>query len=163
MTVWLVILGIAASTFLLRASFIVFADPARFPKRFRQALDSCFATERDTAHTIAGVALLFQQTNDLNRARTALGWHRSRKVHDDHDVHAASAHARERAGRYQGDARKCCDPRDSGDARRSSTPEVQEEQRDDEQQQSRQEEGHVRTPRGDEGRALREAAQARTS
>jgi len=38
MTLWLVILGVSASTFLLRASFIVFADPTRFPKRFRQAL-----------------------------------------------------------------------------------------------------------------------------
>ena len=38
MTTWLVILGVAACTFLLRASFIVFADPHRFPKRFRQAL-----------------------------------------------------------------------------------------------------------------------------
>ena len=38
MSVWLAILGVAASTFLLRASFIVFADPHRFPKRFRQAL-----------------------------------------------------------------------------------------------------------------------------
>jgi branched-subunit amino acid transport protein len=35
---WLAILGVSASTFLLRASFIVFADPHRFPKRFRQAL-----------------------------------------------------------------------------------------------------------------------------
>ena len=38
MSVWLAILGVAASTFLLRASFIVFADPHRFPRRFRQAL-----------------------------------------------------------------------------------------------------------------------------
>ena len=38
MSVWLAILGVSASTFLLRASFIVFADPHRFPKRFRQAL-----------------------------------------------------------------------------------------------------------------------------
>lgn len=38
MTIWLVILGVSACTFLLRASFIVFADPHRFPKRFRQAL-----------------------------------------------------------------------------------------------------------------------------
>lgn len=38
MTTWLVILGVAACTYLLRASFIVFADPHRFPKRFRQAL-----------------------------------------------------------------------------------------------------------------------------
>jgi len=35
---WLAILGVSAATFLLRASFIVFADPQRFPKRFRQAL-----------------------------------------------------------------------------------------------------------------------------
>ena len=38
MSTWIVILGVAACTFLLRASFIVFADPHRFPKRFRQAL-----------------------------------------------------------------------------------------------------------------------------
>jgi branched-subunit amino acid transport protein len=38
MTLWLVILGVSASTFLLRASFIVFADPHRFPKAFRRAL-----------------------------------------------------------------------------------------------------------------------------
>jgi branched-subunit amino acid transport protein len=38
MSVWLAILGVSASTFLLRASFIVFADPHRFPKRFRRAL-----------------------------------------------------------------------------------------------------------------------------
>lgn len=38
MSVWLVILGVAACTFLLRASFIVFADPHKFPRRFRQAL-----------------------------------------------------------------------------------------------------------------------------
>jgi branched-subunit amino acid transport protein len=37
-TTWLAILGVSASTFLLRASFIVFADPHRFPKRFKQAL-----------------------------------------------------------------------------------------------------------------------------
>jgi branched-subunit amino acid transport protein len=38
MSVWLAILGVSASTFLLRASFIVFANPHNFPKRFRQAL-----------------------------------------------------------------------------------------------------------------------------
>lgn len=38
MSVWLAILGVSAATFLLRASFIVFADPHRFPRRFRQAL-----------------------------------------------------------------------------------------------------------------------------
>jgi branched-subunit amino acid transport protein len=35
---WLVILGVALVTFGLRASFIVFADPHRFPHAFRQAL-----------------------------------------------------------------------------------------------------------------------------
>jgi branched-subunit amino acid transport protein len=37
-SIWLVILGVSACTFLLRASFIVFADPHKFPRRFRQAL-----------------------------------------------------------------------------------------------------------------------------
>ena len=38
MSHWLVILGVAALTFGLRASFIVFADPQRFPPHFRHAL-----------------------------------------------------------------------------------------------------------------------------
>ncbi len=38
MDVWLTILAAGAITFGLRASFIVFADPHRFPHRFRQAL-----------------------------------------------------------------------------------------------------------------------------
>ena len=38
MSVWLAIIGVAAATFLLRASFIVFADPHRFPHAFRRAL-----------------------------------------------------------------------------------------------------------------------------
>jgi len=38
MTTWLAILGVSMVTFLLRASFVVFADPHRFPHRFRQAL-----------------------------------------------------------------------------------------------------------------------------
>ena len=38
MTTWLVIAGVALVTFLMRASFIVFADPARFPHAFRRAL-----------------------------------------------------------------------------------------------------------------------------
>jgi branched-subunit amino acid transport protein len=37
-SVWLAILAVGATTFLLRASFIVFADPQRFPHAFRQAL-----------------------------------------------------------------------------------------------------------------------------
>ena len=38
MSTWLTILGVALVTFGLRASFIVFADPHRFPHAFRQAL-----------------------------------------------------------------------------------------------------------------------------
>ena len=38
MSAWLVIAGVALVTFTLRASFIVFADPHRFPHLFRQAL-----------------------------------------------------------------------------------------------------------------------------
>ena len=38
MSTWLAILAVGAVTFLLRASFIVFADPHRFPHFFRQAL-----------------------------------------------------------------------------------------------------------------------------
>ena len=38
MSVWLAILAVGVVTFLLRASFIVFADPHRFPHLFRQAL-----------------------------------------------------------------------------------------------------------------------------
>jgi branched-subunit amino acid transport protein len=38
MSVWLTLLAVGAVTFLLRASFIVFADPHRFPHLFRQAL-----------------------------------------------------------------------------------------------------------------------------
>ena len=38
MNTGLVIAGVALVTFLLRASFIVFADPHRFPHAFRQAL-----------------------------------------------------------------------------------------------------------------------------
>jgi branched-subunit amino acid transport protein len=38
MSTWLAIAGISASVYLLRASFILFADPQRFPHAFRQAL-----------------------------------------------------------------------------------------------------------------------------
>jgi branched-subunit amino acid transport protein len=38
MKTWLAILGVAAAAYLLRASFVLFADPHRFPHRFRQAL-----------------------------------------------------------------------------------------------------------------------------
>jgi len=35
---WIAIAGVSLSTFLLRASFLVFIDPHRFPGWFRQAL-----------------------------------------------------------------------------------------------------------------------------
>jgi branched-subunit amino acid transport protein len=38
MSVWLTLVAVGAVTFLLRASFIVFADPHRFPEGFRRAL-----------------------------------------------------------------------------------------------------------------------------
>jgi branched-subunit amino acid transport protein len=38
MKIWIVIAAVACVTFLLRASFILFADPHRFPHAFRQAL-----------------------------------------------------------------------------------------------------------------------------
>lgn len=38
MKVWLAIVGVSLATFLLRASFILFADPHRFPHAFRRAL-----------------------------------------------------------------------------------------------------------------------------
>ena len=38
MSTWLAIAGVTLSVYLLRASFILFADPQRFPYRFRQSL-----------------------------------------------------------------------------------------------------------------------------
>ena len=38
MKIWLAIIGVSLGTFLLRASFILFADPHRFPPAFRRAL-----------------------------------------------------------------------------------------------------------------------------
>jgi len=38
MSAWLVIVGVGLVTFLTRASFIVFADPQKFPRPFRLAL-----------------------------------------------------------------------------------------------------------------------------
>jgi branched-subunit amino acid transport protein len=35
---WIIIACVSATTFLMRASFIVFADPHKFPHLFRQAL-----------------------------------------------------------------------------------------------------------------------------
>ena len=38
MTTWLAIVGVALAAFLMRASFIVFIDPHRFPHWFRHSL-----------------------------------------------------------------------------------------------------------------------------
>jgi branched-subunit amino acid transport protein len=38
MNTWLIIGGVAIVTFLLRASFLLFANPHKFPHAFRQAL-----------------------------------------------------------------------------------------------------------------------------
>ena len=38
MSAWLAIVAVGVVTFVLRASFIAFADPQRFPHAFRQAL-----------------------------------------------------------------------------------------------------------------------------
>jgi branched-subunit amino acid transport protein len=38
LTIWLLILVVGAITYLMRASFLVFADPERFPQWFKQAL-----------------------------------------------------------------------------------------------------------------------------
>ena len=64
MTIWLVILGVSACTFLLRASFIVFADPHRFPKRFRQAL--AFVPPAVLAAIVAPGILLNQGRVDVS-------------------------------------------------------------------------------------------------
>lgn len=63
MSTWLVILGVSACTFLLRASFIVFADPHRFPKRFRQAL--AFVPPAVLAAIVAPGLLLVEGSLDL--------------------------------------------------------------------------------------------------
>ena len=63
MSIWLVILGVSACTFLLRASFIVFANPQKFPRRFRQAL--AFVPPAVLAAIVAPGLLLAQGALDL--------------------------------------------------------------------------------------------------
>jgi branched-subunit amino acid transport protein len=63
MSTWLVIVGVAACTFLLRASFIVFADPHKFPRRFRQALT--FVPPAVLAAIVVPGLLLHQDAVDL--------------------------------------------------------------------------------------------------
>ncbi len=54
---WIVIVGVALVTFGLRASFIVFADPHKFPHAFRQAL-AFVAPSVLAAIVIPGLAFL---------------------------------------------------------------------------------------------------------
>jgi branched-subunit amino acid transport protein len=63
LSIWLVILGVSACTFLLRASFIVFANPQKFPRRFRQALT--FVPPAVLAAIVAPGLLLPQGALDL--------------------------------------------------------------------------------------------------
>lgn len=66
MSTWLAILGAGAVTFLLRAAFIVFADPQRFPHVFRQALT--FVPPSVLAAIVAPGLLLSQGVLDLSLA-----------------------------------------------------------------------------------------------
>ena len=71
MSIWLVILGVSACTFLLRASFIVFADPQKFPRRFRQAL--AFVPPAVLAAIVAPGLLLPHGALDLGNPRWIAG------------------------------------------------------------------------------------------
>lgn len=64
MNTWLAIVGVGAVTFLLRASFIVFADPQRFPLVFRRAL--AFVPPAVLAAIVAPGLLLTQGALDLS-------------------------------------------------------------------------------------------------
>jgi branched-subunit amino acid transport protein len=66
MKVWVVIALVSAATFLLRASFIVFANPQRFPKRFRQAL--AFVPPAVLAAFVAPGLLIHAGAIDLSAA-----------------------------------------------------------------------------------------------
>jgi branched-subunit amino acid transport protein len=66
MNAWLAIAGVGVTTFLLRASFIVFADPQRFPHFFRQALN--FVPPAVLAAIVAPGLLLSQGVLDLSLA-----------------------------------------------------------------------------------------------
>ena len=66
MKIWLIIAGVSASTFLLRASFILFADPQRFPHAFRQSLT--FVPPAVLAAIVAPGLLMPEGTLDLTFA-----------------------------------------------------------------------------------------------
>ncbi|HUP97607.1 MAG TPA: AzlD domain-containing protein [Usitatibacter sp.] len=64
MSTWLAIVGVGLVTFLLRASFIVFADPQRFPTFFRRAL--AFVPPAVLAAIVAPGLLLNQGALDFS-------------------------------------------------------------------------------------------------
>lgn len=66
METWLILVGIGAITFGLRASFVVFADPKRFPPRFRQAL--AFVPPAVLAAIVAPGLLMPQGVLDMSLA-----------------------------------------------------------------------------------------------
>ena len=66
MSTWLAIVGVGLVTFLLRASFIVFADPQRFPLFFRRALG--FVPPAVLAAIVAPGLMLNQGALDLTLA-----------------------------------------------------------------------------------------------
>jgi branched-subunit amino acid transport protein len=70
MTTWLIIMAVSLATFLLRASFIVFADPHRFPHAFRQALT--FVPPAVLAAIVAPGLLLRDGVLDLSLANERL-------------------------------------------------------------------------------------------
>jgi branched-subunit amino acid transport protein len=70
MKTWLVILLVSFTTFFLRASFIVFADPHRFPRAFRQALK--FVPPAVLAAIVAPGLLMTQGAIDISLANERL-------------------------------------------------------------------------------------------
>jgi branched-subunit amino acid transport protein len=66
MTTWITIVGVAVATFVLRASFIVFANPQKFPKLFRRAL--AFVPPAVLAAIVAPGLAMPQGTLDLTLA-----------------------------------------------------------------------------------------------
>ena len=66
MTTWIIIVLVALATFLLRASFIVFANPHRFPPLFRRAL--AFVPPAVLAAIIAPGLAMAQGALDLTLA-----------------------------------------------------------------------------------------------
>ena len=66
MTTWIAIIAVGLVTFLLRASFIAFADPQRFPNFFRRAL--AFVPPAVLAAIVAPGLLMPQGAFDLSLA-----------------------------------------------------------------------------------------------